>query len=435
MKKSNLAKFLCILIVLCLILVGCGDTTSEVSSGDIKVTDSVIDNRNQPKDQESKETQAAPISVTDEDFTVTEYLYEDSWSSMCFLVVTNNSTAAVSISANGIAKDSSGGMIGADDLSFDILGPGETSMSYFYFSDVKGVASVDYTLSYDTHPYYYPVLTNLSVEKTLNNNNVVVQAKNTGNTCAEFVEAHALFFDASNNVIGHTSSYLVDHESQIKPGNSLATQLDSYKEYDHVEVYLTGRSTGDTYNAEASNLLSNDQFEITEHIYEDSYSTHYYIIMKSNVDMPVSVLANAIARDSNGAAIGADSMEIDVLGSGETSIGYFYFSDVKNVASVEYQLFYNTDPYYTPVIEDLAVEYTLNSNNVIVAVTNNGTTPAQFVQAYALFFDAQNNLVCTANSYVVDDDSEIKPGKMLVEQLDTYKNYDHCEVYLTGRAD
>lgn len=24
---------------------------------------------------------------------------------------------------------------------------------------------------------------------------------------------------------------------------------------------------------------------------------------------------------------------------------------------------------------------------------------------------------------------------MLVEQLDTYNNYDHCEVYLTGRAD
>ena len=38
MKKSNLAKFLCILIVLCLILVGCRDTTSEVSIGDIKVT-------------------------------------------------------------------------------------------------------------------------------------------------------------------------------------------------------------------------------------------------------------------------------------------------------------------------------------------------------------------------------------------------------------
>ena len=83
----------------------------------------------------------------------------------------------------------------------------------------------------------------------------------------------------------------------------------------------------------------------------------------------------------------------------------------------------------------MTIEQTINNKNVIVGVTNNGTKAAKFVEAYALFFDANNNIIKTASSYVVDDDSEIKPGKTLVEQLDAYGSFDHVEVYLTGRGD
>lgn len=158
------------------------------------------------------------MTVTDEDFSIVGYPYEDSFSSMYFLVVTNNSKGTVEFSANGIARDANGEMIGADELSIDVLGPGETSIGYFYFSDVKDVASVDYTFEYDTSSYYYPVISNLSIEQTLNDRNVTVKVTNNGNSCAEFVEAHALFFDSSNNVISHTSNYVVDNDSEIKPG-------------------------------------------------------------------------------------------------------------------------------------------------------------------------------------------------------------------------
>ena len=128
-------------------------------------------------------------------------------------------------------------------------------------------------------------------------------------------------------------------------------------------------------------------------------------------------------------------MEIDILGPGETSLGYFYFDDVQGVATVEYELSYDTVPYYAPVIGNLTIEQTINDKNVIIGVTNNGTKAAQFVEAYALFFDANNKVIETASSYVVDDDSEIKPGKTIVEQLDAYALFDHVEVYLTGRGD
>ena len=243
--------------------------------------DIIVDNRNNgiESNQEGTNSQQENVTVTDQDFTIVGYPYEDSFSSMYFLIVTNNSKGTVEFSANGIARDANGGMIGADDLSIDVLGPGETSIGYFYFSDVKDVASVDYTFEYDTSSYYYPVISNLSIEQTLNYHNVTVKVTNNGNSCAEFVEAHALFFDSNNNIISHTSNYVVDNDSEIKPGKSITSQLDSYEYYDHVEVYFTGRSTGKTVDPNAVSAVSDLDFEIAEHLYEDSFSTQYYLII------------------------------------------------------------------------------------------------------------------------------------------------------------
>lgn len=434
--KKVLALTMCLVMALSLLFAGCGgpSVTPDANNGGGNI---VVDNRNNGTldNQGEQNTQQENIIVTDEDFTIVGYPYENYFASMYFLVITNNSKGTVEFSANGIARDANGGMIGADDFSIDVLGPGETSIGYFYFDNVKDVASVDYTFEYDTSSYYYPVISNLSVEQTMNNHNVTVKVTNKGNSCAEFVEAHALFFDGNNNVISHTRNYVVDNDSEIKPGKSITTQLDSYEAYDHVEVYFTGRSTGKTVDPNAISAVSDSDFEITEHLYSDSYSTQYFLIIKSNANVAVGITANATAKGVNGAVLGADSMEIDILGPGETSLGYFYFDDVEGVVTVEYELSYDTDLYYTPVIGNLSVEQTVNNRNVIVAVTNNGTKPAQFVKAYALFFDSNNKIIETASSYVVDDDSEIKPGKTLVEQLDAYDSFGHVEVYLTGRGD
>ena len=435
MRKA-LALVVCLAMVCAIVFVGC-EGTSNVPDSNKGGENIIVDNRNDYTEdiQEEQNTQQESIGVTDEDFSIVGYLYEDTFSSMYFLVVTNNSKVPVSLSANGIARDANDGMIGADDLSIDVLGPGETSVGYFYFSDVKDVASVDYTFEYDTSTYYYPVISNLSVEQTLNDRNVTVKVTNNGNSCAEFVEAHALFFDSNKNLIYHASNYVVDNDNEIKPGKSITTQLDSYESYDHVEVYFTGRSTGKTVDPNAVSVVSDSDFEINEHLYAGSFSTQYYLIVKSNASVAVGITANATAKDANGAVLGAASMEIDILGPGETSIGYFYFADVLDVATVEYELSYDTEPYYTPVLGNLSVEQTINAENIVVGITNNGTKPARFVEVYALFFDADNNVVETASSYVVDDDSEIKPGKTLVEQLNAYDSFDHVEVYLTGRGD
>lgn len=44
----------------------------------------------------------------------------------------------------------------------------------------------------------------------------------------------------------------------------------------------------------------------------------------------------------------------------------------------------------------------------------NGDAAADYVEAYVLFFDAENNITDVSSAYVTDDDGEIKPGATLL---------------------
>lgn len=203
------------------------------------MSSTVVDNR------KSKASGDA-ASFTDADFTKQEYLFENSiGDSLYFVIVTNNSQATVEVNGNATAKDAAENAIGAGSMSIDVLGPGETSIDYFYFDGVKNISSVDYQLSYTPAKYYQPIIGNLAVQQILNDKNVTVTVTNEGDINAQFVQAHALFFDAAGNVIAYSSSYITDNDSEIKPGATRSAQLDIYgKDYDHAEVYFTGRSDG-----------------------------------------------------------------------------------------------------------------------------------------------------------------------------------------------
>ena len=111
----------------------------------------------------------------------------------------------------------------------------------------------------------------------------------------------------------------------------------------------------------------------------------------------------------------------------------FYFDSVKGIDNVQYTLGYDTEPYYKSGLEGLEVVQNINAKNVVVTVTNNGAEASQFVEAYALFLDSAGKVVRYDSTYIVDGDSEIKPGATLSKQLDTYEAFDTVEVYLTGR--
>ena len=439
---------------------GCGSDSSSSKQDNVTVTDNrtkdtsttddnstgVTDNRNKADSSEngseSNAEEVAPVvTVSESDFEVEGHLYTTKLGSTSYsryyLIITSHAQAPVKISGNATAKDSGGNAIGAASTSVDILGPEETSIAYFFFDDVEGIAEVDYQLSYDTNVRYYPVIANLDMQQTLNDKNVTISLTNNGSSSAQFVEAYALFFDANHEIIHTDSTYVVDSDSEIKPGATLSAQLDIYKgNYDHVEVYLTGRASDrSTISSQPAANVSDSDFAIDEYLYESKFgTTYYFLVVKNNSSETVEVAGNGTAYDAGGNSIGAANCSIDVLGPGETSIAYFYFNDVSGVDKVECKMQYSIESSYLPVIKNLSVEQTLNNKNVIVSVTNNGDYAAQFVEAHALFFDADNNVIATDSTYVTDDDSEIKPGATISKQLDARNGYDHAEVYFTGRA-
>ncbi len=439
MKKRLIA-----IIMATVMLAGCGSgsVSDKSANKNVKVNDNrkstesekngttVVDNRKKG-DSATDETQE--VTANDEDFEKTGYLFENTiGDSLFFYIVRNNSKATVDINGNATAYDSDGNAIGASQRDIDVLGPDETSLMVFYFDGVTEIDNVDCSLSYDTNPYYKPVIGNISMEQTINDQNLTVIAKNDGTINAQFVEAYALFFDSDNNVVSYDSNYVVDGDSELKPGAEISVQLDTYKGFDHVECYLTGRSDGQA--SEAGSEVSDSDFAIKEYKYENTIGDSlYFLAITNNSETTVGVNGNMTAYDTDGNVMGAGSASIDVLGPGDESIMSFYFDSVQGIDNVKYTLGYDTSPYYESGLKDLEVVQNINDKNVVVTVTNNGEEAASFVEAYALFLDSGGNVVRYDSTYITDGDSEIKPGATLSKQLDTYESFDNVVVYLTGR--
>ena len=371
--------------------------------------------------------------VSNDKVDIKEYLFKDSIGGCkYFLIVTNNSDKAISFKADGTAVNKKGENADTSAMTIDVIGSHETSIGSFYFGDAKDVEKVKYDYSCKEETTYKPVISNLSVEQNKNDKNVTLVVTNKADIPAQFVQAYAIFFDKNNKIINCQSKFITDADSEIKPGATASAQIDCYEKFDHVEIYYTGRSGG--FSMSKNNATSSDKdFTIKEYKYENNFGTYYYLVYTNNSKETVSIAANATAKDKQGNVLGSADMNISVLAPGETSIGSLSFYDVKGVDKIEYQSSYKEQTAIYPVIKDLSVEYTKNKDNIAVTVENKGKNPAEMVQAYAVLFDKNNNVLAVESKFITDSDFEIKPGKKESEKIKTFKEYDHVEIYLTGK--
>lgn len=414
-------------------LLGESDNTATETSKANTNTNTVVDNRTKTgSSSAAASTKTQDAAFTADDFDSQIYFYESTFSTQCYVVVKNNSQATVEIGCNATALDASGSVLGAGRGSIDVLGPDEESIMPVYFSDVSNVEQIEYQLNFSPARYYQPVVGNLVLQQTINNNNLTVSVTNNGSINAQFVEAYALFFDADDNLVYTDYTYVTDNDSEIKPGASISAQLDCRESFDHVLCFLAGRSDGSASEVADSSL--DDQFEKAVHIYETRYASYVYLIYTNNSDKTMEIKANITAYDTGNNVIGASDASIDVLGPGETSIAQAFFNGVSDIDHIDYTSSYTEARYYKPVIADLSITQNINNNNVVVTVENNGSMPAQFVEVHALFFDSNGVPVNHDYAYAVDNDSEIKPGASISVQLDCRSAFDTVECYLTGRA-
>ena len=385
------------------------------------------------QDNRSEEPAEEDFVFDEQDFEIKEYLYQDRYTNAGFIVIKNNSEKAVEVDITGTAYDSSGNSVSTGETSIDVIGPEEQSIATVQFYSDDEIDHVEYEYQYKKSDYE-PVLSDISAEAFVYNENITVSATNNGEKPAQSLWGYVLYLDANNNLIAAEGHRFSDNKLELKPGAIYYYQFNYNFDYDHIECYFSGRFDGNP--AEAQSDVSDKDFDIKEYSYSGGGYDKDFLIITNNSDKNVKITGNAGAIGSSGKIIGAADCEILILAPGETSIADFAFSDIdEGVDHVDYHLFYDTEPIYSPVIADLSAETRVNEENIEVSVTNNGTEAAKYVSAYVLYFDADGNVVNSNYQFFMDDDSELKPGATISEQFTKPDNFDHVEVYPSGKRE
>lgn len=189
---------------------------------------------------ESEETEPK-VEVSESDFGVTEYFWNNDPDTAVFLAIKNNGKQTVGISVNVTGYDADDNVVGAGTADIEVIGSNEESICYCYFENAT-VDHISYSMSFDEEPYGKPILSELDIAQNVNGENVIVTVTNNSDKPAYFVEAYAIFLDSEGKVVYSDSVYIMDANSSIQPGAALSETLECYYEFDSVVVLLTGRA-------------------------------------------------------------------------------------------------------------------------------------------------------------------------------------------------
>ena len=147
--------------------------------------------------------------------------------------------------------------------------------------------------------------------------------------------------------------------------------------------------------------------------------------------MTLDVSTSTLAYGEDGGIVSEATGESLALGAGQTSLIEEAFETDKNISKYETELT-SEESLYDSVLENLEVKQNDIEDGAVFQVTNNGEESAEFVEGTALFFK-DNKIVGHGWTYFTDDDSELKPGKTISEQMTNYEEFDSIKFFLNGR--
>lgn len=177
-----------------------------------------------------------------EKISVKEYTYANFIGTNWYLMeITNNSDVTIQVETNVVAKDADGNTVGAASGEEGAIESGYTVCIPHMFDEIKP-ETYEYTISVNEEEYHSPVLSDLQYEASDTGDKLIVSCTNNGEKPAEFVKGLVLFFKG-DQLLGHSSNYFTDDDSELKSGNTLAKEFEIYsdEQYDNYKVYLTGR--------------------------------------------------------------------------------------------------------------------------------------------------------------------------------------------------
>ncbi|MCR4641381.1 MAG: protein kinase [Lachnospiraceae bacterium] len=371
-----------------------------------------------------------------DDFPSEGFLYVTSYGSVYYYeLVKNNTDSPTSIKANAMAYDHVGNVLGVEDDSIKMLGPGETTIIQLLFSDLDGtmIDHVDCQLipvSVDNNPCV-PFLSDIVTEETINSDNVIISCTNNNSFCVDALDLYAMFFDADGKLLEVENKMIYDLDFEVKPNTTHTIQIDTDVDYDHMEYYLAGTSRGGSPDKPE---VSDNDISVKEYsILDRGDNMYYYLIFTNNSSSNTAVGINLVGYDSSGKAIAAKDGEITMLGAGETSIAEISLDHGSDIDHISYATQYKTDlGSYKAIIGKLNVDLGGVKDNVKITVENTADYTANSVRVYTLFFDAAGKLVYEDDRNFTDDNYEIKTGNSITKDVSCSVEYDQVEVYLTG---
>lgn len=158
----------------------------------------------------------------------------------------------------------------------------------------------------------------------------------------------------------------------------------------------------------------------------DEENARYFIVLKNNFNTDLSVEINAVAKDSDGNPLGAETEMINAMAGGQEMVLGFYFDDAQNVSGFEYDLDVKESEYAKSYYNDISIETSVNNDKLIVMITNNGNEDIDNVMPYALFLNDGELFSHEYSGYV-----SVEAGKTVPVELQCFDGaFEEYELYL-----
>lgn len=174
---------------------------------------------------------------------------------------------------------------------------------------------------------------------------------------------------------------------------------------------------------------------ISDWMYTTTYgsSTYHVFEITNNSPYTIGVNINESAKSSSGEILGAGSTSERDIPSGSTVFVNNFFYNTVGVTGFDTTIQTKKEEYYSPVLQNIAVETSRGDKKIIIKITNNGPVTAQFPEATAVFFK-NGKAVYAGSAYLTDGDFEIKPGAVITKEIRSYEDFDEVKVHLTARS-
>ncbi len=176
-----------------------------------------------------------------------------------------------------------------------------------------------------------------------------------------------------------------------------------------------------------------DSTVINDYLYEGILGTCHFFEITNLSPFTVRITIQDAAKNSAGTLIGAARTTEEDIPSGCTIFAKTYFRSVSSVSSFDTAIQVKEENFYTPVLQNIAVQTSDPGNQITITAANSGEEAAEFVQATAVFFQ-NGKVVYHGTCYLVDEDLELKPGTSISGQIPANSaDYDSVKVCLTAR--